>query len=289
MNQPRPADLVRPKLKMLIKLAAAVLVLIAAVFGVAWRTTGHSYWSRIIVWQDADFDDWRRFPSRQVPNDPVNVRRLRTAPAATGPWPEPVRIAGKDVRLEDVLASSGTAAFLVARGDEIVYERYLNGYAADSTLTSFSVAKSVVSALVGRAIADGQIGSVDDPITAYLPELDGRGLEDVTIAHLLEIASGIRYDGEGSGGTPWQDDARTYYDPELRALALGVQRGGPPGGTWQYNNYHPQLLGLILERTTGMTVSDTSRVSSGGRSGWRRPAPGVSTVPRTASRRWRAG
>ena len=123
-------------------------------------------------------------------------------------------------------------------------------------MTSFSVAKSVVSALVGRAIAGGRIGSVDDAIVTYLPELAGRNLDGVTIAHLLEMASGIRYDGGGSGGTPFQDDAKTYYEPDLRRLALAVERAGPPGSQWQYNNYHPQLLGLILERTTGMSVSD---------------------------------
>jgi CubicO group peptidase (beta-lactamase class C family) len=54
---------------------------------------------------------------------------------------------------------------------------------------------------------------------------------------------------------PFGDDARTYYDPDLRALALGVHVEVPPGGRWQYNNFHPLLLGMILERATGRTVS----------------------------------
>ena len=111
--------------------------------------------------------------------------------------------------------------------------------------------------MIGRAIEDGLIGSADDPIVDYLPELRGSGLESVTIANLLEMASGIHYEGSGSGGLPWQDDARTYYDPELRQAALtGRALDNPPGSVWQYNNWHPILLGLILERATGMHVAD---------------------------------
>lgn len=250
---------VRRWVRSLLIIGAVIASALAALMAVAMATTEESYWSRIIAWRDAGFSDWRRFPSRPVANDPVHVRQLQRGRAAGAAWPSPVTAGAANATrasLEDVLARSGTAAFLVLRGDEIVYERYLNGYTAESTMTSFSVAKSVVSALVGRALVESRIRSVDDPITTYLPELAGRDLDNVTIANLLEMASGLRYDGHGSGGTPWQDDARTYYDPDLRRLALTVQPAGPPAIQWQYDNYHPLLLGLILERTTGMSVSE---------------------------------
>ena len=124
-------------------------------------------------------------------------------------------------------------------------------------VTSFSVAKSFVSTLVGIAIEEGAIHSLDDPITDYLPELleRDRRFEQITIRHLLLMSSGLEYDESGSfmfNG----DDPLTTYHPDQRHLALTNTRiGGPPGRSFSYNKYHPQLLGLILERATGMSVT----------------------------------
>ena len=105
------------------------------------------------------------------------------------------------------------------------------------------------------AIADGKI-ELDDPIIRYLPELADRpGLNEIRVRHLLAMASGLHYSGTGSGGGPFGDDARTYYDPDLRALALTVKAEVRPGTRWQYNNFLPLLLGLILELVTGESVS----------------------------------
>ncbi len=129
---------------------------------------------------------------------------------------------GKEVTepLEKFLADTGTTAFLVIRDDALLYEGYFNGYDRESTQTSFSVAKSFVSALVGIAIEDGYIQSVDDPITKYVPGLKRPGMDKITVRHLLTMSSGLKYSGEGGGGGPFSDDAKTYYDPSLRELAL---------------------------------------------------------------------
>ena len=158
--------------------------------------------------------------------------------------------------LEKFLEDTGTTAFLVIRDDKLLYEGYFNGYDRESTQTSFSVAKSFVSALVGIAIEEGYIGSVEDPITKYVPELEGPGMDKITIRHLLTMSSGLRYTGEGGGGGPLGDDAKTYYDPNLRELALTVEPEVEPGRRWEYNNYHPLLLGMVLERATGRPVAN---------------------------------
>jgi CubicO group peptidase (beta-lactamase class C family) len=124
--------------------------------------------------------------------------------------------------------------------------------------TSFSVAKSFVSALVGIAIDEGLIGSVSDPVTDYVPELAERDsrFERVTLRDLLTMSSGIRYQ-EHSLPVPWGDDINTYYGTDLRDLALNAtQIERPPGQEWLYNNYNPLLLGLVLERATGRSVSE---------------------------------
>jgi CubicO group peptidase (beta-lactamase class C family) len=119
------------------------------------------------------------------------------------------------------------------------------------------VAKSCVSALIGLAIHEGYIQSIEDPITRYLPELAERdpGFNAITIRHLLLMASGLEYQAVRPLLLNGDDPLTTYY-PDQRQLALENTRIiDPPGQYFHYQKYHPQLLGMILERTTGMSVT----------------------------------
>jgi CubicO group peptidase (beta-lactamase class C family) len=159
--------------------------------------------------------------------------------------------------LDTFLADTGTQAFLVIRNDTIVYERYFKGNQRDSIVTSFSVAKSFDSALVGIAINEGYIKSLSDPITYYIPELAARDprFKDIQIRHLLMMASGLRYNTDRP--ISFGDDNLTYEFDNLRHLALTeTEVVEPPGVTFVYNNYNPLLIGMILERATGKTVTD---------------------------------
>jgi CubicO group peptidase (beta-lactamase class C family) len=151
--------------------------------------------------------------------------------------------------------TGGTAALLVLRDDELLVERYANGGAADRPHTSFSVAKSYLSTLVGIALDRGDLGSLDDPVTDYVPELLDRDprFAEVTLRSLVTMSSGLAYEEQG---LPWSDDAVTYYAPDLRKVALDAQVASAPGERWLYNNYNPLIMGLVLERATGTSVSD---------------------------------
>ncbi len=100
------------------------------------------------------------------------------------------------------------------------------------------------------------IGSLDDSITNYLPELSKRDsrFEKITIRHLLAMTSGLRW--ERSDSNPMSDDFLTYYSPDLRQTALESEIVEAPGQTFQYNDYNPVLIGMILERATGISVSE---------------------------------
>jgi CubicO group peptidase (beta-lactamase class C family) len=155
-----------------------------------------------------------------------------------------------------ILKGNQTQAFIVIQDDTILYEKYFSGATRDTIVTSFSCAKQWDSALIGAAIDDGYIQSVDDSITDYLPELAERdpAFSDITIYDLLRMSSSIEYDG--LGGLEG-DDSKTYYYPDLRKLALEETIVvDSPGSGFLYNNYHPLLLGMILERATGMSVTD---------------------------------
>lgn len=159
--------------------------------------------------------------------------------------------------LDEFLEESQTQALVVIKDDAVVYEGYFNETRRDSMLTSFSVAKSVASILVGIAVAEGFVGDVGDPITDYLPELLDRdpGFSEITIRHLLTMASGMDYQ-ELRWWLINGDDPLTTYYPDQRELALtNTTIIDPPGQYFLYNKYHPQLLGMILERATGMPVT----------------------------------
>jgi CubicO group peptidase (beta-lactamase class C family) len=147
---------------------------------------------------------------------------------------------------------------LVVHDDKLLYERYFNGYDQRSLNTSFSMAKSFASSLVGIAIDEGHIKSVDEPITNYIPQLlkkDNR-FKSITIRNLLTMSSGIKY--EEGATLPWSDEAddtKTYYSTDLRELALNSQIEGKPAQYFEYNNYNPLLVGMIIERATGMHVA----------------------------------
>jgi CubicO group peptidase (beta-lactamase class C family) len=242
-------------------LGLAVLLALAAVgYGGLVAATSRSQLARAIVWGESDVDDHRRFPARRVAAGPDRFQFRRPTGRADTP-PAPVRRVSvwDDLRLverdlEPFLAASGTTAFLIVRGDRLLYEGYFNGADHNATQTSMSMAKSVLGALVGIAVGEGRIGSVDDPITRYVPELAGRDRRfgQITLRHLLTMTSGLRYEEGG----PWGDDTATYYAPDLRALALeGTEVVEAPGRRFHYNNFNPLLVGLALERATGMPVA----------------------------------
>jgi len=157
--------------------------------------------------------------------------------------------------LDTSLENSYTAAFLVIKNQSILYERYFNGFDKSSLLPSFSVAKSFVSALVGFAIDEGKIGSVNDPITKYLPELlkTDAGYANITLQHLLDMHSGLHFN---EGGYNLKDDAiRLGFRPNLLKHVKKVEIEKAPGGAFEYQSINTELLALAVERATGKKVS----------------------------------
>jgi CubicO group peptidase (beta-lactamase class C family) len=195
-------------------------------------------------------DDYKSYGSHAIENgsDPFHF-----APGNRDSVPRTVQYHDgetlKQVDLTELLRSTSTHAFIIVRDNQLLDEQYFNGFARDSLCTAWSVSKSVTSALVGMAIADGYIKSVDDPITNYLPELkDQKGFDSITIKNLLSMGSGMRY---RFGFFPWDEFVIVGYYPDLTQWMLSNLRiVEPPGQSFHYNNFNTELLGLILQRTT---------------------------------------
>ena len=218
---------------------------------------------RVLVYGDSDIDDWKRLPSLPVPNaaPPFHFTRAPDSGLAARFRGVTYHRRGQIEHIDDLeafLRGSETTALLVIQDDRLLYEGYFNGHTSDSVETSFSMAKSVTSLLVGIAIDEGRITGADDPLRRYLPELSDT-LQPVTLRHVLRMTAGVQSHlpkPVGQMDAPWSDDALIYYGTDLRALALKVRAADPPDERFHYNNFDPPLLGLVLERATGMRVPD---------------------------------
>jgi CubicO group peptidase (beta-lactamase class C family) len=208
-------------------------------------------------WGDASVLDYLIYKSRELKasDHPFHFNRAQEDRKVATQFERMEYASGRRVDdLDRFLTRSATTSLIVIKDDMVIYENYFNGYKRDSIVTSFSTAKSFDSTLVGIAIDEGKISSVHDPITKYLPELARRDprFAQITIQDLLLMSSGMRYNED----PPDQDNDVTYHASDLRQAALEKTAiVDAPGKHWLYNNYHPLLLGMTLERVTGMSVT----------------------------------
>jgi len=196
-----------------------------------------------------------------------NLEKLawtRTIEAGGSAYPLPVKkidlsnfqfdYEGTAITLEDYIRRQNVAGLLVIKDGNIVYERYELGNSVETRWLSWSVAKSVTSLLIGAAIQDGYIESVDEKVSDYLPRLKNSSYDDVTIRHLMQMASGVE----------WNED---YADPEADINTiewdtlniyeqLGRKpRAAEPGALFHYNSAEINLVGTLLRAAIGNNLS----------------------------------
>ncbi|TIX50769.1 class C beta-lactamase-related serine hydrolase [Alteraurantiacibacter aquimixticola] len=165
-----------------------------------------------------------------------------------------------DLDLDAYMASQRSAAIVVVQDGEVVLERYGLGFGPEGRWTSFSVAKSLTSTLVGAAIKDGAIQSLEDPVSSYIPDLRGSAYDDVTIRQLLTMSSGVRWNEDYSD--PQSDVARfNAHEPEEGVDATvsymrGLERESPPGERWVYKTGETNLIGILVSETTGKPLAE---------------------------------
>jgi len=195
----------------------------------------------------------RMFPARDVrPGDrPFEFRRAEVA------LPETFYYEGKEFDLERYLADSHSTGMLVLKDDVIVYERYWLGHHEGGTHISWSVAKSFVSALVGIALAEGKIESTETPVTHYLPELLGTSYDGVSIRDLLEMSSGVGFNEDYAD---YDSDINRFgrtiaFGKSMASFAKSLTRAHEPGRYHHYVSIDTQVLGMLLVRTTGVTLA----------------------------------
>jgi len=165
-----------------------------------------------------------------------------------------------DVDIDAYLAGNRTSGLVVIQDGKVRLERDGLGFRPDGRWTSFSVAKSLTSTLVGAAIADGAIASINDPVANYIEELRGSAYDDVTVVQLLTMTSGVAWNEDYDD--PDSDVAKfdtLTVEPGKSAIATymaSLGRAHPAGQVWNYSTGETNLIGVLVSRATGKPLAD---------------------------------
>jgi CubicO group peptidase (beta-lactamase class C family) len=221
------------------KRIAIILVVLLAVYAVL-----PLYIKRGIIYNFANVSDYQLCDNRLV-----NAGQPQ-------PWLESNRYnaaAPSSVLLEKIEANR-TIAYLVVQNDSIIFEQYWKGYDSSSYSGSFSMAKSMISLLIGIAVAEDKINSIEDPIAAYIPEFDREGTDTITVKELLAMSGGFNW--KESYWNIFGKTANSYYGDDLKRLTGNLKSKFPPGEQFRYSSCETQILGWILETVYQQPIAD---------------------------------
>jgi CubicO group peptidase (beta-lactamase class C family) len=198
----------------------------------------------------------RLFPTRTVAKGPQPLP-LEPSPL---PWPDiRFRSAGRGYDLADFLALNRVGGLLVIQNTRVRLEHYGLGGTAHDCWTSMSMAKSISTTLMGAALHEGLIRSLDEAVTRYVPQLSGSAYDDVSLRHLLTMTSGVRWNETYADPA---SDRRRMLDAQIRqqpgailALMAGLPRAHAPGTRFNYSTGETHVVGAVLRQAVGAPVA----------------------------------
>ncbi len=231
-------------MKKILKFTGYTFLALLVAANIAIWASDSTYIYKALVYQQVGIDDLDLFDYNEISASSKPQPWLVAATANKNPLSKALR---------DTLEKYQTVAYLVIKNDSIQHEEYWDGYSDSSLTNSFSMAKSVVAMLVGIAISEGKIKSVDEPVGNYLPEFKEGEKAKITIKHLLQMASGLSF--MESYSTPFNFTTEAYYGADLEKMIGKLEVIEEPGTIYRYKSGDPQILELILRKATGKTIS----------------------------------
>ncbi|MEY3060532.1 MAG: hypothetical protein RL000_1884 [Bacteroidota bacterium] len=228
---------------MIKKISLALLAIVAVVVVLAF--TNHlAHLKNFIFWGEHTIHDYNTHPLRKIEkaNAPQSWEYDSAYNSAVIP-----------AEFMSIIDSNDTHAFLVIQNGKLLFEKYWDGYDSARLSGSFSAAKSIVSLLIGIALDEGKIKSLDEPVGNYVDHFKTNGLEKVTIKHLLTMSSGTNY--MESDKSYFSMNAYGYYGDDLVHMVEMMERKEEPGQFWQYRSGDTQVLGLVVEKAFGQNIS----------------------------------
>ncbi|KDN54133.1 serine hydrolase domain-containing protein [Flavobacterium seoulense] len=157
-------------------------------------------------------------------------------------------------KLKKLHKQIGTVAFLIIKNDSIWHENYFDNYTKDSISNSFSMAKSIVTSALGKAIMDGKIKNLDQKVSDFFPEFKNGLSAEMTVGDLASMASGLDWDE--SYYSPFSITTKAYFDEDLNTLILGLKGIEAPGKKYKYLSGNTQLLAMCIQKATGKSLAD---------------------------------
>ncbi len=231
-------------MKKLLKISGYTLLVLLIALNLFIVVTGKYYLYKTLAYNFVDIDD-------------LDLFEHRTVVAGNGvEWPlhkNYNKVKMPDYLLQE-LVTYKSVAFAIIKNDSLFYDQYWEGYNNASLSNSFSMAKSIVSVLVGIAIDEGKIKSIDEPVASYIPEFKQGELSKITIRHLLSMSSGLDWDE--AYANPLSATSEAYYGTDLYKLVTSQKAIAEPGKKFLYQSGNSELLALIVAKATGNTLSD---------------------------------
>ena len=220
---------------------SVAIVLFSSVLAI-W-ITGYTYIYKTLIYTYPDIDDLSIFQTRMV-NEKLPQ-----------PWPLASEYNKKEIPAETkaALKEFETVAYVIVRDDSLVHEEYHDNYSAVSLSNSFSVAKSIVSILIGIAVEEGKF-SLDDKVGTFIPSYSSTPNDQLTIRDLLLMSSGLDWDEKYA--SLFSKTTEAYYGSDLTEQVSRLKVIQTPGKKFQYMSCNTVLLSLILSKTTGKTLSE---------------------------------
>ncbi len=167
------------------------------------------------------------------------------------PWPNHYNYNAVEAteKLEQANKEWGTIAYIIIKNDSIWFEKYYDDFSENSKSNSFSMAKSYVSGLMGKAIMQGHITSLDQPVCDFLPEFCEGKAAKLTVGDLSSMASGTDWDE--AYYSPLSITTRSYFDDDLAKIINGLKVVNEPGQAYKYASGDTQMLAMVIEKATG--------------------------------------
>ena len=147
-----------------------------------------------------------------------------------------------------------TKSFLVIKNDSILFEKYYDGHSKNSLSNSFSVAKSIVTSMMGRAIMEGKIKGLDQPVSDYFEQYKSGLASGVTVGDLAAMSSGM--DWSEKYYSVINITSESYFTDDLRSVILRQKIIDKPGQSFRYSSGDTQLLGMVIEKATGLSLTE---------------------------------
>ncbi len=203
------------------------------------------YVGKTILYQTAGIYDYKIFANREVKTS--NIKDSIPLSSKYNKKDYPALLLQELMQLK-------TTAYLVIKNDSLVYEHYWNDGGRDVLSNSFSMAKSLVGLLIGFAIQDGYIKSVEDYVCEYLPDFISGCQKHLRIRDLLTMSSELNWDE--SYYNPFGKTTKAYYGRNIHKQMIKLKINNKPGFIFNYQSANTQILGLLLEKVTGKKISD---------------------------------